>query len=592
MGAAHAVTELSLNFAVFADFLRADEAAARWTRALRWALLKADRLFQLERLHSFNRKFFPHWRRRYFCFERWSDLPLAGLAYLHAESLLTPPGPVGQVAGSRRAVRTRLRRSPRRSCSCSRRAPRPRAAQALHLVPRRALRRARLRDVGARRAREASTSSSRPAGSCVLAERQDPRDAVPRHPLAGRRAAASRGCSRWRSTRDYATNHRFYVDYTDRERRHARRRSTARTARRAIPSSAKQLLFVKDFASNHNGGQLQFGPDGRLYWGNGDGGGGGDPQHNGQNLARPFAKIMRLNVNAAKPRWQLVAYGLRNPWRFSFDRETGDLYIGDVGQGAWEEIDYLPHGTPGIANFGWNRYEGRHVYDAGDAAADARHLPRAGRRVLALGRLLGHRRLRLPRHEGPRRGRAATSTATTAPARSGASSLERQGDAAAARAVHGRRALVVRRGRGGELYLMSVDSGDLSASPAEGRCLARAAAAHLRALRAERRVGERLQRLVQVAQLVRDHGQLLAPLLARFSAPSSSRDPVEPLEQRLELAVGDLSVLHGADALGSNAAAIGATPLVYVDIYDRTDGQMLDTLAKSAERYVVGSARP
>ena len=89
----HAVTELSLNFAVFADFLRTDETATRWTRSLRWALLKADRLFQVERLHSFNRKFFPHWRRRYFCFERWTDFPLAGLAYLHAESLLTPPGP-------------------------------------------------------------------------------------------------------------------------------------------------------------------------------------------------------------------------------------------------------------------------------------------------------------------------------------------------------------------------------------------------------------------------------------------------------------------------------------------------------------------
>jgi lysyl-tRNA synthetase class 2 len=89
----HDVTELSLNFAVFADFLRADDDASVWTRALRWLLLKADRLFQVERLHSFNRKFFPHWRRRYFCFERWTDLPLAGLAYLHAESLLTPPGP-------------------------------------------------------------------------------------------------------------------------------------------------------------------------------------------------------------------------------------------------------------------------------------------------------------------------------------------------------------------------------------------------------------------------------------------------------------------------------------------------------------------
>jgi lysyl-tRNA synthetase, class II len=89
----HAVTELSLNFAVFADFLNADEDASRWTRLVRFVLLKADRLFQVERLHSFNRKFFPHWRRRYFCFERWTDFPLAGLAYLHAESLLTPPGP-------------------------------------------------------------------------------------------------------------------------------------------------------------------------------------------------------------------------------------------------------------------------------------------------------------------------------------------------------------------------------------------------------------------------------------------------------------------------------------------------------------------
>ena len=89
----HLVTEVSLNFAVFADFMRPDDDASASTRALRWSLLKADRLFQLERLHSFNRKFFPEWRRRYFCFERWTDLPIAALAYLHAESLLTPPGP-------------------------------------------------------------------------------------------------------------------------------------------------------------------------------------------------------------------------------------------------------------------------------------------------------------------------------------------------------------------------------------------------------------------------------------------------------------------------------------------------------------------
>jgi glucose/arabinose dehydrogenase len=163
---------------------------------------------------------------------------------------------------------------------------------------------------------------------------------------------------------DYAKSRRFYVDYTDRngDTRVVQYRSDETAA---IPSSAKQLLFVKDFASNHNGGQLQFGPDGLLYWGNGDGGGAGDPQHNGQSLARPFAKIMRLNVNAAKPRWQLVAYGLRNPWRFSFDRKTGDLYIGDVGQGSWEEIDYLRRGVAGVANFGWNHFEGRHSYDSG-----------------------------------------------------------------------------------------------------------------------------------------------------------------------------------------------------------------------------------
>jgi glucose/arabinose dehydrogenase len=162
---------------------------------------------------------------------------------------------------------------------------------------------------------------------------------------------------------DYAKTHLFYVDYTDRkgDTHVVRYRSNGS---RAIPSSARQLLFVKDFASNHNGGQLQFGPDGRLYWGNGDGGGAGDPHRNGQSLGRPFAKIMRLNVNVPSPRWTLVAYGLRNPWRFSFDRANGDLYVGDVGQGSWEEIDYLKHGTAALANFGWNRFEGRHVYDS------------------------------------------------------------------------------------------------------------------------------------------------------------------------------------------------------------------------------------
>jgi glucose/arabinose dehydrogenase len=166
----------------------------------------------------------------------------------------------------------------------------------------------------------------------------------------------------------YATNHLFYVDYTDTngDTRVVRYRSDGTAA---IPSSARQLLFVKDFAANHNGGQLQFGPDGWLYWGNGDGGGGGDPQRNGQNLTRPFAKIEKLNVRAAGAHWKLVAYGLRNPWRFSFDRATGDLYVGDVGQEKWEEIDYLPRGTAKIVDFGWSRYEGNHVYDASEQLA-------------------------------------------------------------------------------------------------------------------------------------------------------------------------------------------------------------------------------
>jgi glucose/arabinose dehydrogenase len=174
---------------------------------------------------------------------------------------------------------------------------------------------------------------------------------------------------------NYATNRRFYVDYTDQNgnTRVVRYLSDGTTGN---SSTAKLLLFVKDFASNHNGGQLQFGPDGLLYWGNGDGGQEGDPMDNGQNLNRPFSKIMRLNVNKPNARWQLVAYGLRNPWRFSFDSANGDLYIGDVGQDRYEEVDYLPHGFTGLANFGWKHFEGKHVYDAGTPLLTAgRYVP-------------------------------------------------------------------------------------------------------------------------------------------------------------------------------------------------------------------------
>jgi glucose/arabinose dehydrogenase len=162
----------------------------------------------------------------------------------------------------------------------------------------------------------------------------------------------------------YDRNRLFYVDYTDvnGDTRVVRYRSDGR---RGVPGSAMTLLFVKDFASNHNGGQLQFGPDGRLYWGNGDGGSEGDPLGLGQNLGRPFAKIQSLDVRNPAAGWKLVAYGLRNPWRFSFDAKTGDLYIGDVGQNAWEEIDFLRRGATGLVNFGWKRFEGLHAYDSG-----------------------------------------------------------------------------------------------------------------------------------------------------------------------------------------------------------------------------------
>jgi glucose/arabinose dehydrogenase len=156
----------------------------------------------------------------------------------------------------------------------------------------------------------------------------------------------------------YRTNRRFYVDYTDRkgDTRVVEFRSDGE---RGLPDTARELLFVDQPFANHNGGQVQFGPDGKLYVGMGDGGSGGDPQNNGQNPQAKLAKLLRADPR--NPNWEVAGYGLRNPWRFSFDRTTGDLWIGDVGQGEWEEIDYRRRGAP-PANFGWARYEGKHSY--------------------------------------------------------------------------------------------------------------------------------------------------------------------------------------------------------------------------------------
>jgi glucose/arabinose dehydrogenase len=159
----------------------------------------------------------------------------------------------------------------------------------------------------------------------------------------------------------YRTNHRFYVDYTDLngDTRVMEYRSNGRYATGRI----RQLLFVKQPYANHNGGQLQFGPDGKLYVGMGDGGSGGDPQNRAQNLSERLGKLLTIDVNSKSPTVAIAGYGLRNPWRFSFDT-SGNLYIGDVGQDAWEEIDYTPRSSPGLENYGWNVYEGTHTFES------------------------------------------------------------------------------------------------------------------------------------------------------------------------------------------------------------------------------------
>ncbi len=138
---------------------------------------------------------------------------------------------------------------------------------------------------------------------------------------------------------NYAEERKIYVDFTD-TNGDTRVIEYRVDGERADPATARQLLFVNQPYPNHNGGQLEFGPDGLLYVGMGDGGSGGDPQRHAQNLRSQLGKLLRTNVAAADPRWEIAGYGLRNPWRFSFDRKTGDLWIGDVGQGDWEETVY------------------------------------------------------------------------------------------------------------------------------------------------------------------------------------------------------------------------------------------------------------
>ena len=177
----------------------------------------------------------------------------------------------------------------------------------------------------------------------------------------------------------YAENGLFFVNYTDRngDTVVARYSVSASDPNRADPTSAHQILFVGQPFANHNGGQLQFGPDGFLYIGMGDGGSGGDPGNRAQNLGTLLGKMLRIDVNAAEysvppsnpfvgqtsAHGEIWALGLRNPWRFSFDRATGDLWIADVGQGDWEEVDFQPATSIGGENYGWRRMEGMHCFN-------------------------------------------------------------------------------------------------------------------------------------------------------------------------------------------------------------------------------------
>jgi glucose/arabinose dehydrogenase len=194
----------------------------------------------------------------------------------------------------------------------------------------------------------------------------------------------------------YAANGYFFVLYTASNGNItlARFQRSAGNASQADPASRQELLSIAKpgtpYFTNHNGGKIIFGPDGMLYMSTGDGGSGGDPFGNAQNLNSLLGKMLRLNVSiypgtipfyqipadnpfaapADGARDEIYSYGLRNPWRWSFDRLNGDMWIGDVGQGAWEEVNWKRAGTASGENFGWDCYEGNHIYTSGCTLTD------------------------------------------------------------------------------------------------------------------------------------------------------------------------------------------------------------------------------
>jgi glucose/arabinose dehydrogenase len=183
---------------------------------------------------------------------------------------------------------------------------------------------------------------------------------------------------------NYQDNGYFFVNYTDTQgNTQIARYQVSENPNQADPESAKIILSIDQPYGNHNGGMIAFGPEGFLYIGMGDGGSGGDPQNYAQNLNSLLGKLLRIDVNSdtysipddnpfvgqENIRPEIWSYGWRNPWRFGFDRQTGDLWAGDVGQGSYEEISFQLAGQGG-GNYGWRIMEGMHCYMPKDCQQD------------------------------------------------------------------------------------------------------------------------------------------------------------------------------------------------------------------------------